>query len=151
MVIKEWQAAEEEVCRLLGAKHVGGPGQPDCRLGAVVVEVKHHNKRIGPDIIRRTMQKPWARGLPMIVVSTSGFSDRAVAFAQEHAEVFLYRADLVRHEIRQIWPREVEARHPEAPQGNASSWWPLAAVGGVAALVGGVVLAVKRWAPRPAV
>lgn len=151
MVIKEWQAAEEEVCRLLGAKHVGGRGQPDCRLGAAVVEVKHHNKRIGPDIIRRTMERPWAQGLPLIVVSTSGFSERAVAFAQEHAEVFLYEADLARHEVRQIWPPEVEARRQETDQGNASIWWPLAAAGGLAAFVGGIVLAVKLRTPRPTV
>lgn len=132
------------MCRLLGAEHVGGRGQPDCRLGAAVVEVKHHNKRVGADIIRRTMAKPWAHGLPLIVVSTSGFSDRALAFAQQHTNVFLYVADLAMREVRQIWP-EVEA----LPTDNTSSWWPVAAVGGLAALVGGVVLAARFLTPRP--
>ena len=152
MVIKDWLAAEKEVCRLLRAEHVGGPGQPDCRRGAAVVEVKHHNKRIGPDIIRRTMEKPLAQGVPLIVVSTSGFSARAVAFAQEHADVFLYEADLTGHVVRQIWPPEAEARRPEDPEAAPASktaWWPLAAAGGLA-VAGGVLLAVKHWAARRA-
>jgi hypothetical protein len=144
----DWLVTEREVCRLLGAEHVGGRGQPDCRRGAAVIEVKDHRRKVCPDVIRRTMKKPWARGLPLIVVSRSGFSDRAVQFAREHAQVFLYEADLAGQKVRQIWP-EVDVHRPEPAQPGVPLWRPVAALGGLAAVAGGVFLAVKYWAPPP--
>lgn len=44
-MIERWRATEKEICRLLGKKHIGGPGQPDCSGGGEVVEVKA--QRIG--------------------------------------------------------------------------------------------------------
>jgi hypothetical protein len=148
MPVVDWRAAEEEICKILGAEHVGGPGQPDCRCGAAVVEVKHHTKRVGPNIIRRTMAKPWARGLPLIVVSTSGFSIRAISFAQEHTDVFLYEGNLAEHKVRKIWPPEAEGSHREAAP-SAARWWQAAiAVAGGVGVVGGAFFAFKHWASR---
>jgi hypothetical protein len=37
MAMKRWMGTEKQVCRVLGKRHIGGPGQPDCRGGGEVV------------------------------------------------------------------------------------------------------------------
>lgn len=148
MSVKSWEATEKQVCRLLRAEHVGGPGQPDCRLGAGVVEVKDHKDKVDRSILRTTAEKPWARGLPLIVVSTSDFTDGAIAFAKDRGNTFLYGFDPAVDKIWCIWPPEAVPRRPETAPASKTVWWPLAAAGGLA--VGGVLLAVKHWAARRA-
>jgi len=90
-MIDRWKAAEKEICRLLRKKHVGGPGQPDCSGGGEVVEVKAQRHRVNQWQMREILSKPWARGIPLIIASTSGFTPGAKELAAERSNVWLYK------------------------------------------------------------
>lgn len=107
MVIGE--ATEKQVCELLGAEHVGGPGQPDCRLGAlIVVEVKDHQRPIDAGVVRRVVARPWAQGRPVIFVSRSGFTKPAIRLIAERPETFAYH--LLAERLLVVWPPDAESR-----------------------------------------
>ena len=88
---KRWQATEQQVCRFLGKRHIGGPGEPDCRGGGVVVEVKDQERRVNVYQVERIADKPWAKNKPLIIASTSGFTAGARELAAESAEIYLYK------------------------------------------------------------
>ena len=44
MAVKRWLGTEKQVCKSLGKRRLGGPGQPDCRGGGEVVEVKSQRR-----------------------------------------------------------------------------------------------------------
>lgn len=46
MAVKRWLGTEKRVCEALGKRHIGGPGEPDCRGGGEVVEVKSQRRPI---------------------------------------------------------------------------------------------------------
>ncbi len=88
---KHWQGTEREICRALGKRHLGGSGQPDCSGGGEVVEVKDQERRLSKTQMREIAGKRWAQGKPLIVVSTSGFSDGAKRIARRHSDVHLFK------------------------------------------------------------
>lgn len=102
MAVRIWEATEKEVCRLLGAEHVGGPGQPDCRLGALVVEVKDHERKIDAGIVKRALARPWAQDHAVLFVSRSGFSKPALQLIEDLADVFAYQ--LLDGKFVVLWP-----------------------------------------------
>ena len=80
--MKRWQRDEMDACARLGADHVGGPGQPDCVGDDYIVEVKSYNGRpIHKGIIRRTLEKRWADGRALKIVSVSGYTAGAIELA----------------------------------------------------------------------
>ena len=89
--MKRWQATEKAVCKFLGKKHIGGPGEPDCAGGGIVVEVKDQERRVNLYQIERLVRRPWARGKPLIVASTSGFTTGARELASEFDDLWLYK------------------------------------------------------------
>ena len=91
MKLKHWQSTEIKICRALGKKHIGGPGQPDCSGGGEVVEVKDHARNISKFQMKAIDGKRWAQDKPLIVVSTSGFTDGAKRIAKRHSDVHLYK------------------------------------------------------------
>jgi len=70
---------------------LGGPGRPDCSGGGEVVEVKDQERRLSKTQMRDIMEKRWAESKPLIVVSTSGFSDGAKRIARRHGDVHLFK------------------------------------------------------------
>ena len=90
MAIKRWRATERRVCKLLGMEHVGGPGQPDCSSGADIAEVKDQRRLVSKSQMQAIIDKPWAEDLPLIVVSTSGFTQGAAKLDDEYEDVWLY-------------------------------------------------------------
>jgi len=91
MKSNHWQGTERKVCQALGKKHIGGPGQPDCSGGGEVVEVKDQERRVSKTQMRDIVSKRWVGHKPLIVVSTSGFSDGAKRIARRHGDVHLYK------------------------------------------------------------
>ncbi len=82
MAIPSWRAKEER--RLRTARHIGGPGEPDCREGAAIVEVKHLQHPVDKSVMDEVIAKPRAPGArPLIIVSTSGFTAGARELANE--------------------------------------------------------------------
>jgi hypothetical protein len=90
-MIERWKATEKEVCKLLGKRHLGGPGQPDCSGGGEVVEVKAQRHRVNQWEMKEILEKPWAQGKPLIVASTSGFTPGAKEVAKLEGDVWLYK------------------------------------------------------------
>src|SRR2546425_5391287 len=84
MSMKAWLATEKGICKLLGKKHIGGPGMPDCRGGGVVVEVKHQQRAVNRSQVKDTLGKPWAHDKPVIMTSTSGFTPGARRLAYRY-------------------------------------------------------------------
>ena len=89
MSMKAWLATEKGICKLLGKKHIGGPGMPDCRGGGVVVEVKHQQRAVNRSQVKDTLGKPWAHDKPVIMTSTSGFTPGARRLAYRYDDVAL--------------------------------------------------------------
>lgn len=92
MKMNHWRGTEREVCAALGKRHLGGPGRPDCSGGGEVVEVKAQERRVTKFQMREIMEKRWAQSKPLIVASTSGFSEGAKRIAKRHPDVHLYKA-----------------------------------------------------------
>jgi hypothetical protein len=88
---KHWEGTERNICAALGKRHLGGPGRPDCSGGGEVVEVKDQERRLSKTQMRDIVEKRWAEDKPLIVVSTSGFSDGAKRIARRHGEVHLFK------------------------------------------------------------
>lgn len=87
-----WQHEEREACSLFNAEHIGGAGRPDCIGTDYVVEVKHHRGRVHMGIVRNTIMKEWSEGVQLKIVSTSGFTEGAIAHAEnEGVELFQKR------------------------------------------------------------
>jgi len=88
--MERWQRDEIDACARLGADHVGGPGQPDCVGDDYIVEVKSYNGRpIHKGVIRRTLEKRWADGRSLKIVSVSGYTAGAIELAA-HEGIELY-------------------------------------------------------------
>jgi hypothetical protein len=105
MAVERWRGTEKDVCRALGKRHVGGPGQPDCRGGGEVVEVKHQKRPVNQWQMREIVEKPWAEGMPLIVVSTSGFTPGARRMGnREDVSMFKLNAKDGRRRSRKINP-----------------------------------------------
>lgn len=150
MRTKKWWATEREVCQKLGAEHVGGPGQPDCRLDAYMVEVKDHGKPIGLTMVRSTYEKSWAQGHPLIMVSTSGYTRPAVEFAAGCREFFLYYMQ-PGGRIVSVWPpAEEQAPRDACSRPNVLGRVVTVVVAGVVVLVTGTVAAVVTAAAAKA-
>lgn len=77
MSMKRWQATEKQTCKVLGKRHIGGPGAPDCSDGSTVVEVKHQRRPVNKTQMREIADKPWVKDRPLIVAVTSGFTPGA--------------------------------------------------------------------------
>src|SRR2546427_299240 len=90
MSVERWFAEEKDICKLLGRRHIGGPGQPDCRGGGEVVEVKHKQRPMNRSQMKETLDKPWAQGVPLIVTSRSGFTPGARRLAYKYEDVTLF-------------------------------------------------------------
>lgn len=90
MAMKRWRGTEKQVCQALGKRHIGGPGQPDCRGGGEVVEVKSQRRPVNQWQMKEILGKPWSAGRPTIVASTSGFTPgaRRVAASRPGAHMF---------------------------------------------------------------
>lgn len=89
--MEHWHGTEREICKALGKKHLGGPGEPDCSGGGEVVEVKDQERRLSKSQMREIVNKSWAQDKPLVVVSTSGFTDGAKHIARRHGDVHLYK------------------------------------------------------------
>ena len=91
VIMKRWQRDKVEVCARLGADHIGGSGQPDCVGDDYIVEVKsYRGRRIDRGIIRRTIEKRWAAGQTLKMVSISGYTDGAIELAAyEGVELYI--------------------------------------------------------------
>lgn len=89
--MKRWQRDEIEACERFGAARVGGPGQPDCMGDDYIVEVKsYRGRRVDKGIIRRTLEKRWAVGRTLKIVSISGYTDGAIELAAyEGVELYI--------------------------------------------------------------
>lgn len=88
--MERWQRDEIDACARLGADHVGGPGKPDCVGDDYIVEVKSYNGRpIHKGVIRRTLEKRWADGRSLKIVSVSGYTAGAIELAA-HEGIELY-------------------------------------------------------------
>ena len=92
MGTERWHGTEKEICRVLGKRHVGGPGQPDCRGGGEVVEVKAQRRPVNQWQMKEILDKPWTQGKPLVVASTSGFTPGAQRLAGESQDVHMYKA-----------------------------------------------------------
>ncbi len=90
MAETRWRGTEKRICTLLGKRHLGGPGEPDCRGGGEVVEVKHQQRRVDRSQMKELVRKPWAHDQPLIVASTSGFTRGARRLAGKEG-VDLYK------------------------------------------------------------
>ena len=77
MAQERWRGTEKQICKVLGKRHLGGPGEPDCRGGGEVVEVKHQKRPMNQSQMKDTVHKRWAQDQPLIVASTSGFTPGA--------------------------------------------------------------------------
>lgn len=90
--VNKWRMTEQRVCEWLGAEHIGGPGQPDCRRGALVVEVKDwESRRVNRRDLQAIIDKPWVKeNDTLIVYSSSGFTDGARELADEYDGVYLF-------------------------------------------------------------
>ncbi len=89
--MERWRATGKEICKELGKRHVGGPGQPDCRGGGEVVEVKHQQRPVNRSQMRDILDKPWGQDHPLVIASTSGFTPGARRLAGKHEDVHLYK------------------------------------------------------------
>lgn len=90
MTQERWRGTEKQICKVLGKRHLGGPGEPDCRGGGEVVEVKHQQRPVNRSQMKDIVDKPWAQDRPLIVASTSGFTPGARRLAGKE-EVHLYK------------------------------------------------------------
>ena len=133
-----WARTEREVCELLGADHVGGPGRPDCRDGEHVVEVKDYGRRVHLGIVRRTWQKPWVADR-LTIVSTAGFTAGAIEFAEDNG------IDLVEKlgdELFHVTDPGVSRRIADPLSGVVGAIAGAAAIGGLVCL--GIALLSRR-------
>lgn len=104
------KATERAACELLGKKHLGGPGEPDCRGGGQVVEVKNLRRRLSKYDLGVILDKPWAKRGELVVASTSGFTSGARELAEKYDDLFLYNLHLTagRRSSRRVHPRVLE-------------------------------------------
>lgn len=86
-----WKGTEKQICQILGKRHLGGPDQPDCSGGGEVVEVKAQRRPVNKWQMKEVLSKPWSRGKPLIVASTSGFTPGAREVASGSRGVYLYK------------------------------------------------------------
>ncbi len=91
MGVERWRGTEREVCKALGKRHLGAPGEPDCSSSGEVVEVKAQGRRVNQWQMKEILGKPWSAGRPLIVASTSGFTAGARQLAGEFERVHLYK------------------------------------------------------------
>jgi len=91
MAVKRWMGTETQVCRVLGKCHIGGPGQPDCRGGGEVVEVKSQRRPVNQWQMKEILRKPWSTGRPTIVASTSGFTPGARRVATRRPGAYMFK------------------------------------------------------------
>lgn len=91
MAVKRWIGTERQVCKALGKRHIGGPGQPGCRGGGEVVEVKSQRRPINQWQMKEILSKPWSTGRPTIVASTSGFTPGARRVVARRPRAYTYK------------------------------------------------------------
>jgi hypothetical protein len=103
---KKAKLAEKAVCRVLGRKHLGGPGEPDCSGAGSVVEVKNLKRKVSKYDMNEILEKPWARRRKLLVASTSSFTPGAKDAAKARGRVQLYSVHLSgsRRRSRRILP-----------------------------------------------
>lgn len=78
-----WQATERAACTSRGMKHVGGPGQPDCRGGNHIVEVKDWQRPVGPKVVEQVWQRQLREGASRAtLVAPNGFTEGAKGVAK---------------------------------------------------------------------
>ncbi len=101
------KATEIATCKVLGKKHLGGPGEPDCRGNGQVVEVKKLRRKVSKYELGKILEKPWAEKGDLVVASTSGFTSGAKELASESDEIFLYNLHIsgARRSSRRVYPR----------------------------------------------
>ena len=78
-----WKGYETRKSRERGGTHIGGPGAPDYIRGETDGEVKSWKKPMGRFVVMREARKGRTE-----IVSKSGFTDDAIAYAEQ------YRPDL---------------------------------------------------------
>jgi hypothetical protein len=82
---------EKQICKALGKRHIGGPGQPDCHGGGEVVEVKSQRRPVNQWQMKEILSKPWSAGRPTIVASTSGFTSGARRVAALRTDTYTFK------------------------------------------------------------
>lgn len=75
---KQAKRYEQEQARKHRGKHQGGPGQPDYTRGRVKAEVKHWQRPVDSEVVRKAKEK----GIKEIV-SISGFTSPAIEEAKK--------------------------------------------------------------------
>lgn len=80
--VERWKRQEAEACKAIGARHRGGPGEPDCERGKVPIEVKNWKRPLGPADVLRIAADPKYDGGPLIICAPrGGFTSAAVETA----------------------------------------------------------------------
>jgi hypothetical protein len=102
------KATERAACELLGKKHLGGPGEPDCKGNGQVVEVKNLRRKVSKYDLGKVLDKSWAKKGELVVASTSGFTSGAKELAAGYDDIFLYNLHIsgARRSSRRVFPRE---------------------------------------------
>jgi hypothetical protein len=101
------KATEKAACAVLGKKHLGGPGEPDCRGGGQVVEVKDLKRKLSKYDMKVILKKPWAKRRERVVASKSGFTPGAKELAADRGRTYLYKIQSSgrRRSSRRVYPR----------------------------------------------
>jgi len=74
-----WKNYEKRKARERGGIPIGGPGAPDYGRGETEGEVKHLNRPMGRAAVKKEAQKGRTE-----IVSKSGFTNEAIAYAEQY-------------------------------------------------------------------
>ncbi|MCB9790555.1 restriction endonuclease [Candidatus Nomurabacteria bacterium] len=84
------KSAEHRVAKQLKATRKAGPNSPDLKKGSERIEVKNYKN----PLTKKQLQNAYAQNHADVIVSSNGFTDEAIEYAQKHMPTIQLRKGL---------------------------------------------------------